>query len=88
MGSILTALKYKKPIILFPRNADFGEHRNNHQQATLRSFKDTPGVYAAFSESELLALLDNRDNLQPSTLNVSPEYEKLGCFINKIIGLK
>ncbi len=86
MGSILTALKYNKPIILFPRDAGLSEHRNNHQQATLRAFKDTPGVYAAFNERELIELLDNRHDLKPSTLNVSSEYEKLGSFINKVLG--
>jgi len=85
MGSILTALKYKKPIILFPRDASLLEHRNNHQQATIKSFKDTPGVYAAFNENELIDLLNRRHTLKPSTLNVSSEYEKLGVFINKVL---
>lgn len=36
MGSILTALMSAKPIIVVPRRADLGEHRNNHQMATVR----------------------------------------------------
>jgi UDP-N-acetylglucosamine transferase subunit ALG13 len=45
MGSILTALRVKKPIVIFPRNAALGEHRNDHQLATAGSFSNVDGVY-------------------------------------------
>jgi UDP-N-acetylglucosamine transferase subunit ALG13 len=87
MGSILTALKYNKPIILFPRNALLGEHRNDHQLATLRAFQNTPGVYVAFDESGLFDLLDKIDFLEPSVLCESSEYRRLGAFIDHITGV-
>lgn len=34
MGSILTAIEAGKPVILMPRRADLGEHRNDHQRDT------------------------------------------------------
>jgi UDP-N-acetylglucosamine transferase subunit ALG13 len=34
MGTILSASELGKPIILMPRRAKFGEHRNDHQQDT------------------------------------------------------
>lgn len=34
MGTILTALELGKPLILMPRRADQGEHRNDHQRDT------------------------------------------------------
>ena len=34
MGTILTALDLGKPLILMPRRADLGEHRNDHQRDT------------------------------------------------------
>lgn len=34
MGTILTALELGKPLILMPRRADLGEHRNDHQRDT------------------------------------------------------
>jgi UDP-N-acetylglucosamine transferase subunit ALG13 len=34
MGTILTALEFGKPLILMPRRADLGEHRNDHQRDT------------------------------------------------------
>ena len=34
MGTILTAIEAGKPVILMPRRADLGEHRNDHQRDT------------------------------------------------------
>lgn len=34
MGTILTALETGKPLVLMPRRADLGEHRNDHQRDT------------------------------------------------------
>lgn len=34
MGTILSAAEAGKPLILMPRRADCGEHRNDHQRAT------------------------------------------------------
>src|SRR5262249_19256768 len=36
MGSIITALELGKPLLVMPRRADYGEHRNDHQLATAR----------------------------------------------------
>jgi UDP-N-acetylglucosamine transferase subunit ALG13 len=63
MGSILTALKYKKPILILPRLASLNEHRNNHQVATAKWLQKKSGVTVAWSESELVAFLDARDRL-------------------------
>ncbi len=34
MGTILKSIEYDKPLILVPRLASLGEHRNDHQVAT------------------------------------------------------
>ncbi len=34
IGSLLTALDAGKPLVVMPRRADLGEHRNDHQAAT------------------------------------------------------
>ena len=60
MGSILTALQYRKPIIIFPRKAEFGEHRNDHQMATAKRMEARAGVNVAWDEPALRALLDSR----------------------------
>lgn len=57
MGTILSALQKDKPIIVFPRIAALGEHRNEHQLATANKFKELGSVYVAMNEDELKKLL-------------------------------
>lgn len=57
IGTILAAKRYGKPIILFPRKSSFGEHRNDHQLATVRQLQDRPGIYVAYSREDLTRLL-------------------------------
>ena len=59
MGSILTALKYRKPILVLPREAKSGEHRNDHQIATARWLEGRPNIFVAWSDSELIDMLGN-----------------------------
>lgn len=57
MGTILSALQKEKPIIVFPRIAALGEHRNEHQLATARKFKEMGTVNVAMNEEELTSML-------------------------------
>lgn len=59
MGSIITALELGKPIIVFPRRADLGEHRNDHQLATARRLERLGKIRVAYSEEELRAQLEH-----------------------------
>jgi UDP-N-acetylglucosamine transferase subunit ALG13 len=58
MGTILTALELGTPIVVMPRRAALGEHRNDHQLATARRFADQGSIAVAFDEDELHARLD------------------------------
>lgn len=58
MGSILAALDYAKPIVLLPRRASLGEHRNDHQLATVQKFAQLPQVFAATTVDELAAAVE------------------------------
>ena len=58
MGSILSALSLGKPIVVVPRSAARGEHRNDHQFATARRFASQPGVTVVWDAAELLRFLD------------------------------
>jgi UDP-N-acetylglucosamine transferase subunit ALG13 len=58
MGSIITALRYARPIVIMPRRAALGEHRNDHQLATAARFCDRPGVYVAGGENELASTIE------------------------------
>lgn len=61
MGTILSALQKRKPIIIFPRIAALGEHRNEHQLATAEKFKELGSVYVAMNEEELRQLMVRKD---------------------------
>lgn len=63
MGSILTALSYGKPLLVMPRRASLGEHRNEHQLATARRFASIPAVHIAWDEGELVESLRRIDAL-------------------------
>lgn len=58
MGSIISALYKSRPIVVFPRIASLGEHRNEHQLATAKKMKEENMVHVAFSEEELLSMLE------------------------------
>ncbi len=53
MGTIITALELGKPIIVMPRQAALGEHRNDHQFATAKRFLKLHYIAVAFDEREL-----------------------------------
>lgn len=53
IGTVLTAQKFAKPLVLFPRRAAFGEHRNDHQLATVAQLQGRAGVVIALAESDL-----------------------------------
>lgn len=57
MGTILSALCKSKPLIIFPRIAALGEHRNDHQNATAMMIKEKKYAYVVTDEKELRELL-------------------------------
>jgi len=63
MGTIISALERKKPILVMPRQAILGEVRNDHQSSTARRFLALDYVSVAFDEVELRAKLDNLDEI-------------------------
>lgn len=58
MGTIIGALELAKPIIVMPRRADLGEHRNNHQLATAAKLQEAGMVRVAEDAEQLAATLD------------------------------
>jgi UDP-N-acetylglucosamine transferase subunit ALG13 len=53
IGSVLTAKRHGKPIIIFPRRLSEGEHRNDHQLATCEQLETRPGIFVAYDEVAL-----------------------------------
>jgi len=63
MGTILSALRWEKPILVMPRVASLGEQRNEHQMATARHLSALGKVNVAFNDDELRAKLRRLDEL-------------------------
>ena len=61
VGTIVSALQMRKPIVVFPRIAELGEHRNNHQMATAEMFEKMNLVHVAHDESALKKYLLSSD---------------------------
>lgn len=53
VGTVLAAEKYRKPLIVFPRSAGLGEHRNDHQAATASALASRQGISVATDRDEL-----------------------------------
>jgi UDP-N-acetylglucosamine transferase subunit ALG13 len=73
IGTVLAAKKYHKPLIVFPRRAAFGEHRNDHQLATAEQLARHRGIYVAWTKEDLEILLFKSDLAAPEAGAVSPE---------------
>jgi UDP-N-acetylglucosamine transferase subunit ALG13 len=63
MGTILSALRHQKPIVVMPRRASLGEQRNDHQLATAKWLSEAGKITVAFDEAALRAELDRLDRL-------------------------
>lgn len=53
IGSVLSARRHNTPIVLMPRRAKLGEHRNDHQLATAAHLRDREMIFVADDESDL-----------------------------------
>ncbi|WP_407430171.1 glycosyltransferase [Arcticibacter sp.] len=53
MGTIISALKERKPIIIVPRIAAYGEHRNEHQLATANKIAQLNYMPVVYNMDEL-----------------------------------
>ena len=58
IGTILTAARHEVPIVVMPRRARLGEHRDDHQVHTAQRLHDRGAVAVAWWESELPAVID------------------------------
>jgi UDP-N-acetylglucosamine transferase subunit ALG13 len=85
IGTIFAAARLEKPLILFPRRAALGEHRNDHQQATAAAMADRTGIHIAWDDADLERLLLARD-LAPLVTASSPSRERLVATIAEFVG--
>ena len=57
IGTVLSAQRFRKPLILLPRRTALGEHRNDHQMATARQLDGRQGLTIAWEADALAALV-------------------------------
>lgn len=86
MGSIITALELGKRLIVMPRLARFGEHRNDHQLATAKRFGEQGAIMVAFTEQELVDKLDRLQSLSETERLTAPASPHLISTIRAFIG--
>jgi UDP-N-acetylglucosamine transferase subunit ALG13 len=60
MGTIITGIERNKSLVLMPRHADKGEHRNDHQLSTASRFKQLKAIDIVDTDEELSAALNSR----------------------------
>ncbi len=65
-GSILNALEQGVPVIVFPRDDRYGEHRDDHQKQTARQMERMGLVTVAWTEGELVAMIE-REVAKPAS---------------------
>ena len=67
MGTIISAAELGKRIIVLPRRADLGEHRNDHQLATTSRLSHLNGLVVAKDCDQLFCELNNDGSRLPES---------------------
>lgn len=85
VGSVLLARRLQKPIVMMPRRADLGEHRNDHQLATARQLEGTDGIFIAWDGSAIGKAIDRALNSPSLEDRESPSLARLRNAIASFI---
>lgn len=85
IGTVLQALAHRKPLIVYPRRASLGEHRNDHQLATARALQNSGGIHVAMNDQELFGLLTRNGLAAPDPDRRSPLFDRLVDVIREKI---
>lgn len=62
VGTITTALKAEKPVIVFPRLKKYGEHVDDHQLDIARAFEKKNYIICCYEQDSLKDILDKCNN--------------------------
>jgi UDP-N-acetylglucosamine transferase subunit ALG13 len=86
MGTILSAKAGRKPLLIMARKAALGEHRNDHQIATLQQMSRIPGVHPIGDDTDLVALLTD-ETLEAMSDAETPARAALVERLRKEVGI-
>lgn len=84
IGTILSARRWCKPLVILPRRHALGEHRNDHQLATARQVEGLTGIHVAWEAADLAALVV-RPDLEASAETESPDHARLLARLRQFI---
>lgn len=84
IGSILSAKRWRKPLVVLPRRHALGEHRNDHQLATAKQVERLPGIHVAWDVADLAPLL-RRGDLAPASEAQSAGHAALVARLREFI---
>jgi UDP-N-acetylglucosamine transferase subunit ALG13 len=85
IGTVLTAARFSKPLVLLARRAHLGEHRNDHQQATVNNLRGRPGILIADTAHDLSARIAEGLRINSVSHRVSSEAKALNQAVAKFI---
>lgn len=83
IGTVLSARRHAKPLVLMPRRHALGEHRNDHQIATAEALKGRTGLYVAWDEDGLAALLNKGREFAPMRDEPGAKSAQLTKFVSE-----
>lgn len=84
MGTILTAIEMSRPILVMPRIASQGEHRNDHQLATARQLAEIINLTVAWDEIALRDWLGRLETIQPCS-SAGDGLDQITTFVKSFI---
>jgi|TARA_B100000745_G_scaffold297988_2_gene245811 UDP-N-acetylglucosamine transferase subunit ALG13 len=85
MGSVISSLISAKPVVIFPRRASLGEHRNEHQLATCQKLSSLKGCYVAHEPDDLYSILDEQHQLEGGAIGPFANPQLLQTIENFIL---
>ena len=89
MGSIITAITLRKPMIVVPRLKKYHEHVNDHQLDTALKFEELGIVWVANTEEELAGKIMNIADFKPAKRDnrIEPLISRISDFLMTANGL-
>ena len=84
IGTVLAAQEAGIPVVLVPRRADLGEHRNDHQIGTVRSLVGRQGITAVWNTDGLGDVLG--EGFDVPAVRSSPGLDSLVTRLRHYIG--
>lgn len=87
IGTVLSAAEHDRPLVVLPRRADLGEHRNDHQLATARRLEGRAGLHVAWETGALGAILSDPTAAGQSVADGVPRPSSRAVFLDALAGL-